>query len=280
MATAGLFLSHVRSERIERHFERLVRESGDAIAWHFVLNAGNQPAPRIEGLACPAPESTMPLRHAAMRRNGMVSGGFMDTAIWPCLVALDAEFTWVFEYDVDYSGCWSRFFAPFAGNRADLLTTTLLPRPLSPEWYWWRSASAPSGIPESGMYRAFLPAMRVSRAMTVAYARRMGMPGWAGHYEFTIPTAAMAEGLGVEDIGGGGPLCPPDRVGRHYTNTPNDAQLIPGTFVWRPARPHYFHEAPAAFAEPDKLYHPVKPDVSGWEQAYLAKQEESRRKKG
>ena len=270
MTVAGLFLSHVESSRIDRHFERLAGESGGAIAWRRVLNPGGHATPRMESIACPAPEAVLPLRVEAMRRNNGVSGGFFDTVIWSCLAALDADFTWVLEYDVDFSGDWSRLFAQFTESPADLLTTTLLARPESPDWFWWRTAQAPAGIADAGMYRSVLPVMRISRRMAATYAQAMREPGWAGHYEFTLPTAAMAAGMSVEDIGGAGPLCPPERAGRNYSNTPQHAPLTPGTFVWRPSWERYFHEAPDSFPEPDMLYHPVKPDVAEWDRERFA----------
>jgi hypothetical protein len=70
----------------------------------------------------------------------------------------------------------------------------------------------------------------------------------------------------VEDIGGDGPLTPPGRRHANYLNTPSDPELSPGTFVWRPAREHYFHERPDEFDLPGRLYHPVKAGVAAWEE--------------
>ena len=49
-------------------------------------------------------------------------GGYLDTALLPCLRALRADHLWVMEYDVDFAGRWNDLFAPFADNDADLLT--------------------------------------------------------------------------------------------------------------------------------------------------------------
>lgn len=258
MRMAGLFLSHIRSPRIERHFERLVSESGHLIGWHLVYNDGRFPDPQTDFPAL-SPAEAMPERFAQMQRNGGTIGGYADTTLWPCLLALDADFTWLMEFDVDFSGHWERFFAQFAGNDADLLTTTLVPRAQSADWYWWPSAVIPAGISEEHVYRAFLPLTRVSRRLARDYARRMSGPGWSGHYEFTIPTVAMAAGMAIEDLGGQGALCPPERLNRNYSNIPNDPTLAPGTFTCLRGRESYFHEAPESFEEPDMLYHPIKP---------------------
>jgi hypothetical protein len=151
VSVVGLFLSHTWSPRIERHFGRLVQESGNQIEWHQVRGQGDD-ATANRDFTSEAGETVLRLRFEQMRRNDGVQGGFMDTAIWPSLLALDADFTWIMEYDVDYSGDW-----------ADLLTTTIFPRSSSTDWFWWKSAAAPPQVRPEQMYRAFLPLMRVSR---------------------------------------------------------------------------------------------------------------------
>ncbi len=265
MSVVGLFLSHTWSPRIERHFGRLVQESGSQIEWHQVHGQGDDATANRDFTS----EAVLRLRFEQMRRNDGVQGGFMDTAIWPSLLALDADFTWIMEYDVDYSGDWAELFEQFRANPADLLTTTILPRSSSTDWFWWKSAAAPPHVRPEQMYRAFLPLMRMSRRFAREYARSMGDPCWSGHYEFTIPTAAISAELVVEDIGGNGPLCPSSRRNRNYRNSPNDWRLSPGTLVWRPSRDRYFVEAPDAFPEAGLLYHPVKPGVPDWRREFV-----------
>jgi glycosyltransferase involved in cell wall biosynthesis len=194
----------------------------------------------------------------------------MDTVIWPRLLALDADFTWIMEYDVDFSGDWATLFEQFRANPADLLTTTILPRGASAGWFWWRSAAAPPHVRREHMHRAFLPMMRVSNRFARSYAQDMADPRWSGHYEFIIPTAAISAGLLVEDIGGDGPFCPSERRNRNYRNSPKDWRLSPGTFVWRPSQDRYFVEAPNAFSEADMLYHPVKADIPEWRRDFAS----------
>lgn len=260
MPTAGLFLSHIRSPRIVRHFERLVSESGQRIGWRFVYNEGRYPAPQAD-FAVPLAEQIFPLRFAQMQRNEGTVGGYADTTLWPCVLALDADFTWLMEFDVDFSGHWEKFFAQFADNDADLLTTTLVPRTESAGWYWWQTARTPDHVRPEHVYRAFLPLTRVSRRLAQQYVRRMNEEGWAGHYEFTIPTVALLSGMTVEDIGGNGNLCPVPRRNRNYSNTPDDGFLSPGTFTCHRFRDSYFLEAPESFEVADMLYHPIKPGM-------------------
>jgi hypothetical protein len=260
VSTCGLFLTHIHSPRIVRHFERLDSETGGRIGWRFVHNEGRYPAPRMD-LAVPSAKKVFPLRFDEMLRNGGTVGGYADTTLWPCLLALDADFTWLMEFDVDFSGHWEMFFAQFMDSKADLLTTTLVPRAQSAGWYWWQTARTPDYVRPAQIHRAFLPLTRVSRRFAREYVRKMNEEGWAGHYEFTIPTVAFLAGMTVEDIGGNGSLCPVSRRGRNYSNTPDDDFLFPGTFTCRRFRDRYFHEAPGSFEEADMLYHPIKPGM-------------------
>lgn len=244
VTTAGLFLTHTWSPRIERHFNRLVKESGSDIAWRAVRDQTDAAA------------TVLGPRFEEMRRHGGVQGGFMDTMIWPHLLALDADFTWVMEYDVDYAGDWAKLFNQFTANPADFLATNITRRRTHDEWYWWEFAEAPPHLPPRRMIRALVALMRVSRALARAYAEAMQDPRWRGHYEFTIPTVALAAGLVVEDIGGErGRFRPRRRRSRNYSRS---------SFAWRPSRDLYFLEAPETFPQTDLLYHPVKGGVPEW----------------
>jgi hypothetical protein len=158
---------------------------------------------------------------------------------------------WVVEYDVRYSGRWSRFLRAFEDDPADLLVPGLIPRISDPDWYNWPSLQAPMPVPESRQWRAFLPIYRASaammRVMDAAYRE-----GWGGHCEATWPTLGMEAGLTVLDLGGDGPMTPGRYRGRHYTNTPLQVNLAPGTLVFKP--PLY-----RMGTRSDMLWHPVKP---------------------
>jgi len=261
---AGLFVCHVRSERIERHFRRLVDQTGHMIDWHFMFNPDNRAEPQVD-FAYRPPDSCMPARYREMAAHGGVQRGYLDVAIIPCALSLDADFVWVVEYDVDYSGHWAQLFDQFSRNASDLLTTTVQPLAASRDWYYWQSAAMPASVSPDHVHRAFHPIMRLSRHFARTYGLIMSIAGWRGHYEFTLPTVALAGGFTVEDIGGQGPLCPPARRGTNYENTPQDECLQPGTLIWRPSCPRYFAEDPSGFGRSNMIYHPVKPDVADWE---------------
>jgi hypothetical protein len=268
MRTAGLFLTHVNSPRITEHYERLRRETAGLMDWTFAYNPGAHHGPDL-GIPYPRAEYCMQARHAQAVKNNGVIGGYLDTVIIPCVLAIDAEFTWVMEYDVDFSGRWRMFFDQFDPHLADLLTTTVTSKLNSPDWYWWRNATLPEEIPNNQMFRAFLPILRISRQFAQAYRSITQDRRWGGHYEFLLPTIAVSEGFQLRDIGGAGADQPEKWASSNYVNDPSRHDLGPGTFLWRPARPSYFHEAPEDFELLDKLYHPIKPDVADWEKRSL-----------
>lgn len=158
---------------------------------------------------------------------------------------------WSIEYDVRFSGNWSRFFGAFADDPADLLAPAILPRSADPGWYNWDSLSSPSPVPESEQLRAFLPVFRASAAL-VRVVDKAYRDGWGGHCEGTWPSLARAAGLSVCDLGGDGPFTPPRYRGRFYSSTPLSESLAPGTFIFKP--PMYRQGR-----KPEMLWHPVKP---------------------
>ncbi len=255
---SGLFLCHATNDRVIAHFERLRRETEGLVDWIFVADNGHLDDPRGDE-PYPHPGIVMPRRFATARGLGQVAGGtgMMDVAIMPRVLAAPHEFVWALEYDVDYSGHWSHMFSRFARNGADLLTTTLVRRADNPDWWHWPTARAPATVKADDWYRSFNPAMRLSRRFAAAYIAAMQSPAWDGHGEFTIPTIGRHLGLRIEDMAYAGarrrrfetPL---------YRNTPTDPTIGPGTFIWRPAWPAYFHERPEDFPERNRLYHPIK----------------------
>jgi hypothetical protein len=268
VSASGIFLTHQKNPRIRQHFQRLVEETGSLVTWHFVYSqdAGARPTAPFP---TQDPAQVMAARYAAMERNGGVQGGFLDTLLLPLFRALQTDHVWSIEYDVDYAGDWAELFGRFADNRADLLTTTVLPRTDQPDWPWWSSASSPAWVPEDSWLRSLNPLMRLSRRLVNAYCVAMADASWQGHYEFTLPTVASATGCVVEDFGGEGPFVPPGRersvyVGKSAAGRPDDL-----TFGFRPVRPHYFHEEPGEFETPGLVYHPIKPGVAAWSRATM-----------
>lgn len=255
----GLFLTTRRTDRIMAHFERLRRETEGLVDWQVVLNPGNRATPVLPHLD-PSPADVMPERLRQLEASGGLVPGYVDVLTLTLAWALPHPYTWVMEFDVDYSGHWRTLFERFAANEADLLTTTLLPLADDPEWYFHFSARAPADVDPFCRMRSFNPLMRISQRFVQGYVATVRDPQWQGHFEYTLPTVARHLGLRIEDMGGEGPFCPPERRGTLYSNTPLHPNLVPGTFIYRPWRPAYFAESPGDFPERDRLFHPVKPD--------------------
>ncbi|MET3352974.1 hypothetical protein V5F34_05585 [Xanthobacter autotrophicus] len=256
----GLFITTKSTDRIRAHFERVRQQTEGLVDWRLIHNPGNHVAP-VEPCLDPPPEAVLPERLRQLDENGGLVPGYVDVltvaAAWP----LPHDHTWVMEFDVDYTGDWRALFERFAANDADLLTTTLVPLADDPDWYFNETALAPAHVDPACRMRSFNPLMRMSRRFMEAYAAEVRDPGWQGHFEYLLPTVARHLGLKIEDMGGDGPFCPPERRGRLYSNTPLDPNLVPGTFVYRPWRPDYFAERPQDFPQGDWLIHPVKPDT-------------------
>jgi hypothetical protein len=263
VTAAGIFLTHKRSRRIRAHYDRLVAETGSLVRWRYVFNPDSGAHP-VAPFRYEDPAGVMTARYDAMLRNGGVQGGYLDTMCIPLLRALPGDHLWVMEYDVDYSGSWADLFGQFAGNDADLLSTTITRRAEHPDWVHWQQAEAPPWVPQDQMVRALHPLMRVSRRLVNSYAVAMADARWRGHYEFTLTTTAVLGGGAVEDIGGAGSFTPASRQGRNYVGRTRGETPSGQTFGFRPVRRRYFHESPQAFPEPGMLYHPVKPGVKAW----------------
>jgi hypothetical protein len=260
---AGIFMTHVVSDRITAHFERLRCQSNAFVDWHFICNRAT--FQEVLDEASRARPSLGQPRIMQALQHGQIHSGCLDLLWTPLALAAGRRFVWIIEYDVDYSGNWADFFSQFMRNRADLLASTINTFDRDPGWPHWASAVNPSSVPVNLRTRSFLPSFRVSRRFLRSYCRQVARGGWAGHYEFIYPTIARSLGLIVEDIGSSGPFTPASRRGQNYINTPDHPHLTPGTFVWRPSRKMYFHEKPEEFPAENMLYHPVKPDIAEWE---------------
>ncbi|GAB7128641.1 hypothetical protein JCM19000A_31490 [Silvimonas sp. JCM 19000] len=255
----GVFFSHIDTPRVRAHFARLAAESAPWVQWRLVFNRSRF-IDLDSDLAIADPATVLPQRHAQMLRNDGVQRGLLDAAMLPCLLALPQPQVWFMEYDVDFAGNWADLFSQYHAEPADLLSSSLRPRDRDIEWFHWQQASAPAAVDPHLFCRGFHPLIRVSRTLALAYQHAVADPAWAGHYEFILPTVAAVCGLRTLDLA----RRPGQRLARNYLNTPSEPFLAPGTYVWRPARPAYFHEDPASFELPNLLYHPIKTDNAAW----------------
>jgi hypothetical protein len=265
---AVLFVTHIESERIYKHFLRIKAESCSLLDSFLCVHAS---ANSQRAFDCPADfrlsavdeAKYLPARYAEkISQGGTIVPKFSDLAYMPALLSprlSNYSYIWIIEYDVDFAGRWDQFFSPLLDSHADLIGTTLLPKNRSMDWMWWASFHAPPTVSDAHHTRSFIPVARFSRRMISQYHQVARGGEWQGHSEALFPTVAAHYGLTMLDFGGNGPFTPRSLAGKNYLNTPSSPLLRPGTFTTPPAdHASYFHETPEMFAERGFLYHPVK----------------------
>src|ERR1700689_2268967 len=124
-AQAIVFLTHVETERVYLHFERLRQETKGLLSPILcihdpVRSIGKRILKRIHGNgAIPAPylrvdvksgARLLPTRFAQMQRlRRWYNTGFTDLAYMPALLSdqmREYNYIWLMENDVDYAGNW------------------------------------------------------------------------------------------------------------------------------------------------------------------------------
>ncbi|MEO8451272.1 MAG: hypothetical protein ABI647_15870 [Gemmatimonadota bacterium] len=266
-AQAIIFLTHVASARIVRHFERLREEVHPLLPAFLCVHGAASAAPCYRDadltVSLENGRALLPGRYDEMNRCGLkINKGFGDLAYFPAMLSPNLaryDYFWLVEYDVDFAGDWLQFFGLAMTSTADLIGTALQHRPAHLDWQHWARFEPPSDVTERSQVRGFFPLARFSRRLIESYVETMASGEWRGHHEAAIPTIALDQGLTIADLGFG-PYCPDTWRRSHYRGVyhPREAAAAP-TFVYRPpVSQSYFHEASAAFPQHGLLYHPVK----------------------
>jgi hypothetical protein len=291
---AIVFLTHIKSESVLRHFQRLREETKELLT---VLLCVHEPglaqaklaAPpqlrrisnrilaafQLQAKYCtPTPDFTtdaesgarlLPHRFAEMQRRGLwYNTGFPDLAYMPALLSKrlrEFEYIWLLENDVDYAGNWRDFFCRTMGSCADLLGTCIYARQPDDDWCHWSWFQTPPEISFYHHTRSFNPIVRFSRRMLSLYVSSMQDDRWQGHTEALYATIARHHGFTISDLGGTGAFCPEQWRGKNYHNPWMDG-WHKYTFIDAPSvQSAYFHQRPKQYLQRDVLYHPVK---VGW----------------
>lgn len=253
VSQAIIFLTHLVSPKIHHHFIRLQSETSEFMDSYLCVRKPRRTrgAPRLTPdfrISRRLEKKVAPRRYEERKqRGGTVLPGFNDLAYAPALLSpqlLSYQYVWIVEYDVEFAGSWKNFFLDVMNSDADLLGTTFYPRVQCPDWIHWTWFETPPEVSRACHVRSFLPIVRFSRSMINCYRDALTDGRWRGHSEALFPTVACFHGLKIEDIGGNGPFTPVPLCGRIYRNAHQDPDLVPGTFVYRPAKPAYFPDAP------------------------------------
>jgi hypothetical protein len=264
----AVFVTHVWTPEVAAHYARLKREAGRVLDVVLVYQQGDADQPLPPGMAADLVVRVEDsARHFPRRfaqhadREPRTLWGYVDL-VW-LTAFLSDEFAayqrfWLVEYDVDFSGDWTDFFAATSGYDGDLLSARVRPLSLDPD-FWFASSFQQPGTAIADPLIAFMPISRLSRPLIEHYRDTVQQPGWAGHFEMLLPSIAAAGGFVVADLGGNGPFVPPERINLYYEGALEDRGLERSTHGFRPPRGYqYFAAAPQRFRRPNQIYHPIK----------------------
>jgi hypothetical protein len=220
--------THYESDVIRRELAKMAEElTGDFDIWVTGYCETSERACELEALAsssvrvAPADPVSLrglpyPAKLAAM--NWEDSRGNNDLALLKFFRDhSDYDEYWFVEYDVRCLGTWSDIIDGLANSDADLICTHLLPYSPADDWWpHWKSLQyGAAEVKSTDRLRGFLPLCRVSKS-GLETIDEFYQNGWAGHPEAVWPTALRVAGKSVEELGGQGPLTPPDRQGKFY----------------------------------------------------------------
>jgi hypothetical protein len=167
------------------------------------------------------------------------------------------DFYWIVEYDVRYTGHWGAFFNELRSSDADYLGTTIQDFEQNPSWYWWPTLINSPTV-SLQRFRCFSPFCRLS-ARALSTIDEWYQDGGTGHYELTWTSVCKTRGLKIEDLGSSGRYTPARWRGQHYSNTPIQPTLSPGTFVFRPPfREDTMRAEGLKHDNRPMLWHPIK----------------------
>ncbi len=261
--TAVLFLTHFVNSRVIRRFRKLQRDLAGLHDVFFAIDLVSSPSHRRVTNDLVGPNlflfsrqllERLPYERARTNWQGSsVVPGKVDLVV-QLFARLHPAYQRVYlvENDVVWGGHWRDLFAALDQDPADLLGTNSFREDEYPESNLWPQLVTPgAALPPQRRVRFLLAFCRYSRAALLALEQAYDR-GWDGHFEPLVPTALLAAGLTVGDIGGEGPFVQPGNERRFYwSQRKTHADLQVGSFVWRP------QQSPSLFGR-RWLWHPVK----------------------
>lgn len=170
-----------------------------------------------------------------------------------------ADYYWIIEYDMRFSGDWSRLFDHFKDYEEDFIASHIQPYKQEPDWYWWDISHPKKSIPKNDRLRSFNPIYRIS-SRAHSFLEEAMKSGWKGHNETIFPTLLHNNGYSLLDFGGDGDFA--QQSNQFYISRSDRwGNLYTGTMRYRPATRN------VGFRK-NKLYHPVKNDGIGFLRFY------------
>lgn len=252
-----LFLTDSTIPRIVRHFERLADES----PFQAFLCLSDQMHSHGASVRLDHQSAAGRFRFRRAKRPldklRPFIPGTVDLLWLEAIAAISQkhafDFYWILEYDVDFSGHWSRFFDAFVDNRADLIASKFLHWRSGDPWQWWRSFSPAPEVTAEHYINGLLPVTRVSSRLAARLSEFYDERPCSGHSEAMLPTLCSYFGMVLEDLSGKPPFGKGQRwIGRPLT-VKVDCAGMPNS---------YFEENPAPFDRLEMIWHPVKVEGS------------------
>lgn len=162
-----------------------------------------------------------------------------------------ADYYWIIEYDVRFTGRWNTLFNHFQKSDADFITSHIRSYTDEPDWYWWKLNHPYKKIEQNNRLRSFNTVYRIS-AKAVRFLLKEVKTGWVGHNEMILSTLLHYNGFKLLDFGGTGKFSMSKN--KFYISRGNQkGSLQTGTMRYRPAMSR------EGFRK-NMLYHPVKSD--------------------
>ena len=129
------------------------------------------------------------------------------------------DYYWLIEDDVRFSGEWKGFFANFASNTADFLTSSIEYKSLdSQEDRWFNLKTGNERLPEKEILKSFNPIYRLSNQAVNCVDVHL-RKGWMGHNEVLLSTLLHSKGFLIEGFGGDGPFVKTGNDSKYYDLT-------------------------------------------------------------
>ena len=211
MKTAILYVTHIFNEVIERQIVRISDETKEISDFFVIYQAESVKIDLHNGIRT-FPFTIKELNMLGYKSWGctLMDGNFHFVLLDFFLHYPDYDYYWLVEYDVRFSGCWSKFFSFFGDKDEDFISAHIEIVDDNPNWTRWGEIEMVNvKLNNRQLVKSFNPVARFSnRALGLLHERcRMGD---RGHNEVLMPTLFSYYRLKIADFGGRGRLCRPE----------------------------------------------------------------------